>query len=258
MYGTDPLDPIDPIRPLMSTATASPTRWIRTPPLIRTATHDGDGLSNETEGECGTDPCVAEPDHDLDGIETATSLTLGHDPCDPASPDTDTDDDRDGIRTGPTEVLPTSDDMDGDGIPNTEEETCGRSLCCRGRHGWGWPDNMDELSLGTDLCDASSPDQDRDEDLRWNLPTTWTMRWSSIPAQTTMVTTSPTDTSLGVCNTDPCTLTPDPDGDGSQRDRGDLSDRPAIRHRRRRSMGRRGAPGTTVTGHQRERRHRCD
>ena len=109
---------------------------------------------------------MAEPDHDLDGIETAMELTLGYDPCDPASPDTDTDADCDGVPdwTDP-EVLPTSDDMDGDGVPNAEEETCGGDPCVAedDTDGDGLS-NTDELSLGTDPCDASSPDQDRDED----------------------------------------------------------------------------------------------
>ena len=215
VYGTDPFDPIDPDPSIDVDCDGLSDEVDPDTTLDPDGDADGDGLSNAAEGECGTDPCVAEPDHDLDGIETATELTLGHDPCDPASPDTDTDDDCDGIPdwTDP-EVLPTSDDLDGDGIPNTEEETCGGDPCVAedDTDGDGLS-NADELSLGTDPCDASSPDQDRDEDCD-GIADYLDDAVEFDPSADHDGDHITNGHELGVCNTDPCTPTPDPDGDG--------------------------------------------
>jgi len=215
VYDTDPFDPVDPDPSVDIDCDGLSDEIDPDTTLDPDADADADGLSNAEELACGTDVCVPETDHDLDGIETETEISLGFDACDPLSPDTDTDDDCDGIPDwSDDEVLPASDDIDGDGILNDDEAACGGDPCVAEEDtDADGLTNAEERTLGTDPCDPSSPDQDLDEDCD-GVADYLDDRVEFVPDGDNDGDQITNAHELDVCGTDPCLPTPDPDADG--------------------------------------------
>ena len=215
IYATDPFDPMDPDPFVDIDCDGLSDEIDPDTALDPDGDEDADGLTNAEENECGTDPCIAEVDHDLDGIETDTELSMGYDACDPESPDPDLDEDCDGIPDWTdSEVLPASDDLDDDGIPNESEATCGGDPCV--------PEddidsdglsNTEELALGTDPCDDTDPNQSRDDDCDGIADYADDVVEFEPGADNDGDHIS-NEHELSVCGTDPCRPNPDPDADG--------------------------------------------
>ena len=215
LYETDPLDALDPDPSVDVDCDGLSDEVDPDTTLDPEGDADGDGLSNEEEEACETDVCVAEVDHDLDGIATETELDLGFDACDPGSPDVDADEDCDEVPDWiDDDILPASEDMDGDGIPNAEEAACGGDPCvAEDDTDSDGLTNAEELELGTDPCDAASPDQDLDEDCD-GIADYIDDAVEFTPDEDNDGDLISNEHELEVCGTDPCQPTPDPDADG--------------------------------------------
>ena len=118
---------------------------------------DGDGVSDETEIEMGTDPNNPDSDGDgkpdgkedadEDGVPDYVEIELGTDP-------NQADSNGDGIPDG-------QDDTDGDGLNNSEEGVLGTSSESADSDGDGISDYLEVWVYGTD---PTTPDQDEDSD----------------------------------------------------------------------------------------------
>ena len=215
LYATDPSDPLDPDPSVDVDCDGWPDAIDPDTTLDPDADTDGDGLSNSEEEACGTVVCVPETDHDGDGINTELELALGFDACDPESPDTDADEDCDGTPDwNDDEVMPSSEDMDDDGISNDDEAACGGDPCVADED----PDgdglsNIEERDLGSNPCDSTSPDTSLDEDCD-GVPDYLDEEVWLDPDGDIDGDNIPNGYEVDSCGTDPCVVSPDPDGDG--------------------------------------------
>jgi hypothetical protein len=106
---------------------------------------DDDGLTDDEEGDIGTDPL--DPDTDDDGINDGDEVTgdtnddYGNEPTDPLDPDSDDDGLEDGEETGTHNTDPNDADTDDDGLDDGTEVN-GPSNCSTG--------NTDPLDADTD------------------------------------------------------------------------------------------------------------
>ncbi len=214
VYGTDPNDPADPDPTIDADCDGLSDE---VDPLIDGAVDsDGDGLINELEWECGTNPCIAEIDADEDGILNPEELEFGTDPCDSSDPDITLDADCDGIADFRDDIIEmANDDVDEDGVANDAELECGTNPCeAEADHDGDGLLTADEVErFGTDPCDAAEPDQTIDDDCD-GTPDFADDVVEFDPLADNDDDALRNDLELSDCQTNPCDPNPDADGDG--------------------------------------------
>ena len=213
IYGTDPLDETDPAPEPDHDCDGLSDEV--DPDVDLSADPDGDFISSLDELGCGSDPCVTEFDIDEDGVPNEIEILWGTDFCDDTDPDTSIDDDCDGLEDyRDDDISPASEDMDGDGILNEDEQSCGGDPCVAETDPDGdGIDTVDEIAAGTDPCDDDDPDQSLDEDCD-GIPDFTDDIIFFEPDQDNDGDHISNEQEQDECGTNPCEADEDPDRDG--------------------------------------------
>jgi outer membrane protein OmpA-like peptidoglycan-associated protein len=217
IYGTDPLDETDPAPEPDHDCDGLSDEV--DPDIDLSTDPDGDFISSLDELGCGSDPCVTELDIDEDGVSNELENIWGTDFCDNTDPDTSIDEDCDGLEDYRDEdIFPASEDMDGDGIANEDERSCGGDPCVAETDPDGdGIDTVDEIAAGTDPCDDDDPDQSTDDDCD-GIPDFMDDAVFLEPDQDNDGDHISNEQEQEECNTNPCEADEDPDQDGLSND----------------------------------------